>query len=123
MITAFRPLRRRRFAMALALAPLLALGCAAAPRGQLDEARGQIVALRTELAQSKDVGAKLRTQNRDISARAVEDSRRLAILEETNDRLEQSVAAYQKERDEYAAALDQINREVASAASDATRRK
>jgi chromosome segregation ATPase len=121
MIAAHQPFRVRR--LALALAPALVVGCATAPHAQLEESRGQIVALRAELAQAKDVGAKLRTQNRDISARAVEDSRRLAILEETNERLGRSVAAYQKERDEYAAALDQINREVASAASEAVRRK
>lgn len=89
----------------------------------MEESRGQTLALRAELVQAKDTAAKLRTQNRDVAARAVEDSRRLATLEETNERLEKSVVAYQQERDEYAAALDRINREVASAASDSVPRK
>ncbi len=121
MNAAILDLRRLRFA--IALVPLLVAGCASAPRSALDESRGQTLALRAELVQAKDTAAKLRTQNRDISARAVEDSRRLATLEETNDRLEKSVIAYQHERDEYAAALERINHEVASAASDSVPRK
>ena len=113
----------RRPRWPLALLPALMVGCASAPRSALEESRGQVLALRTELAQAKDTTAKLRTLNRDISARAVEDSRRLSTLEETNDRLEKSVVAYQQERDEYAAALDQINRQVASAGSDPAVRK
>lgn len=121
MIASIPWTRRRRFA--IAIGPLLLAGCASAPRSALEESRGQTLALRGELVQAKDTAAKLRTQNRDIAARAVEDSRRLATLEETNDRLEKSVGAYQQERDEYAAALERINREVASAASDSVPRK
>lgn len=109
--------------LGLILSVLSLMGCASVPRGQVEEARGQVLALRTELAQTKDVAAKLRTQNRDLSARAVEDGRRLSALEETNDRLEQSVAAYQEEREQYAAALDRIKREIASASSEAVRRQ
>ncbi len=112
----------RRVAMLGPIA-LASVGCASVPRGQVEEARGQVLALRTELAQTKDVAAKLRTQNREISARAVEDSRRLTSLEESNERLEQSVASYQQEREQYAAALDRIKREIASASSEAVRRQ
>ena len=112
---------RRRWLWTIAL--LAAAGCASAPRAQLDEARGQVHALRTELAQAKDVAAKLRTQNRDVASRTVDDSGRLAALEEANARLERSVAAYQEEREQYAAALDQIKRDVASAVDEAGQRK
>ena len=118
---AIHPIRRWRFASVVV--PLILGGCASAPRSALDESRGQTLALRAELVQAKDTAAKLRTQNRDITARAIEDSRRLATLEETTDRLEKSVVAYQQERDEYAVALERINHEVASAASDSVPRK
>ncbi len=87
-------------------------GCTSVPRGVHEESRQQIVALRAELAQSQNQLAKLRTQNRDIVARAVEDARRISTLEETNDRLEQSVLAYQDEREEYARSLREIKQKV-----------
>ena len=42
--------------------------------------------------------ARIRSQNRDLSERAVDDARRLAQLEDVNTRLETSVQAYQDER-------------------------
>lgn len=53
----------------------------------------------------------------------MEDSRRLSALEDANARLEQSVAAYQEEREQYAADFEKIKRQVASATSDAVRRQ
>lgn len=99
------------------------VGCAAVPRGQVEEARSQILALRTELAQAKDTAARLRTQNRDISARAVEDARRITALEDSVARLEASVAVYQDEREKYAAAFNRIKSEIASASDEAVRRQ
>ena len=46
----------------------------------------------------KDRTLALQAQNRDLSERAVDDSRRLAQLEDVNSRLETSVQAYQDER-------------------------
>lgn len=100
---------------ALPLAGLMALalsGCASAPRGQLEDCRQQNLALQAQLAQTKDLAAKLRTQNRDMASRSVEDARRLIALEDANARLERSVTAYQSERDQYAAALEQIKSQV-----------
>lgn len=98
--------------LALALAPMLAMGCAAVPRTDLDIARQQVRDLRTELADAKDTTARLKAQNRDMATRAVEDGRRLAELEDSNTQLEKSVAAYQDERDQYATALNQIRSAV-----------
>ena len=112
--------RSRTRGLALAIAPILAIGCASVPRTDLDTARSQVRALRSELAEAKDSTARLRSQNRDMAARAVEDYRRLTELEDSNTHLEKSVAAYQQERNEYASALDQIRQAVV--ASGETRR-
>ena len=48
--------------------------------------------------------ARIAGQNRDLSERAVDDSRRLAQLEDVNSRLETSVQAYQDERSRLEAA-------------------
>ena len=47
---------------------------------------------------------------------------RLAELEQSNEHLEKSVAAYQDERDQYASALDEIRRDVAAGASKSSSR-
>ena len=68
--------------------PLLARGLAGArvpacvPRQQLDECRRLSQTLRSENAQLKDQMLALKGQNRDFAERAVDDSRRLAQLEE-----------------------------------------
>ena len=92
-------------------------GCASVPRSQMEETRQQVVSLRAELAQSKDLAQKFRTQNREISARAVEDARRIASLEGANQALEDSVLAYQDEREKYAASLRAIQNEVLASAT------
>lgn len=104
--------RGRRPSIATTLIALGLVGCTAVPRGRLEESRQQILSLRAELAQTKDQAARLRTQNREIAARSVEDVRRLSALEEANERLEQSVIAYQEERDQYASSFEAIRREV-----------
>src|SRR4051794_18226191 len=79
-------------------AGILIPGCRLAPRSELDECRRLSQTLRSENAQLKDRTLALQSQNRDLSERAVDDSRRLAQLEEVNTRLETSVQAYQDER-------------------------
>ncbi|MDB5350879.1 MAG: flagellar motor protein [Planctomycetota bacterium] len=115
--------RGPRGAGVIALGVALA-GCASVPRGQMEDCRQQSLALQAELSQTKDLAARLRTQNRDMAARSVEDARRLTALEETNDRLERSITAYQDERNQYAAALDQIKSQVlASGGSSESRNR
>ncbi len=89
-------------------------GCASVPASEMEVCRKQNQALQAQLAQTKDLAARLRTQNRDMAARAVEDARRMADLEQANDHFEKSLATYQEERDQYAAALDEIRRDVAA---------
>ena len=50
----------------------------------------------------------LRSQNQDLSERAVDDARRLALLETANERLETSVQAYQDERMRLEAAYKEL---------------
>ena len=87
-----------RFSPLLAGALMAAAGCRVAPRQQLDDCHKLSQTLRSENSQLKDQMLVLRSQNQDFSERAVDDARRLAQLEESNDRLETSVQAYQDER-------------------------
>jgi hypothetical protein len=87
----------RTIPLSIALA-ILAPGCQLAPRSELEECRRLSQTLRSENAQLKDRALALQAQNRDLSERAVDDSRRLSQLEEVNTRLETSVQAYQDER-------------------------
>ena len=109
--------RGRRSFLATGLLCLGLLGCAAIPRSQYEETRRQVLTLRAEVARTKDKAAKLSTQNREVVARAVEDARRIAALEEANEGLERSVVAYQDERDQYAEALRVIKSQVLASAS------
>ena len=69
-----------------------------APPSSSTTATGSARPLRSENAQLKDQMLALRSQNQDFSERAVDDARRLAQLESSNQRLETSVQAYQDER-------------------------
>jgi hypothetical protein len=67
-------------------------------REQMEECHRLSQTLRTENAQLKDQVLALRSQNQDLSERSVDDVRRIAQLEDVNQRLETSVEAYQDER-------------------------
>jgi len=82
----------------LAAAALVASGCRMAPRQEVDDCHRLSQTLRSENAGLKDQMMALRSQNQDFSERAVDDARRLAQLESSNQRLETSVQAYQDER-------------------------
>jgi len=69
-----------------------------APRQEVDDCHRLSQTLRSENATLKDQMLVLRSQNQDFSERAVDDARRLAQLESSNQRLETSVQAYQDER-------------------------
>jgi hypothetical protein len=102
----------RRFSrpwfLLLAGALMTAAGCSVAPRQQLEECHRLSQTLRSENAQLKDQTLALRSQNQDFSERAVDDARRLAQLEESNQRLETSVQAYQDERSRLESAYKEL---------------
>jgi hypothetical protein len=102
----------RRFSsrsfLLLAGALMAAAGCRMAPRQQLDDCHKLSQTLRSENAQLKDEMLALRSQNQDFSERAVDDARRLAQLEESNQRLETSVQAYQDERSRLESAYKEL---------------
>ncbi len=104
--------RARRFSSRLTLllagASMAAAGCQVAPRQQLDECHKLSQTLRSENAQLKDQMLVLRSQNEDFSERAVDDARRLAQLEESNQQLETSVQAYQDERSRLESAYKEL---------------
>jgi chromosome segregation ATPase len=82
----------------LAAVAFVASGCHMAPRQEVDDCHRLSQTLRSENAALKDQMLALRSQNQDFSERAVDDARRLAQLESSNQRLETSVQAYQDER-------------------------
>jgi hypothetical protein len=99
---------RLKSALLLLSVALLAPGCQIVPRQQVDECRRLSQTLRSENAQLKDQMLALKGQNRDFAERAVDDSRRLAQLEEANNRLETSVQAYQDERTKLESAFKEL---------------
>lgn len=108
------PVRMRatlRLAAALATASAAA-GCAFVPRAQLDDCHKLSRTLQAETARLKDANVSLRSRERDLAERSVDDARRIAALEEANQRLESSILAYQQDRDRLAAAFDRIQADL-----------
>ncbi len=106
MASAFRP--PRYLPGWLAVLALLGPGCRMAPQQDLEECHRLSQTLRSENAGLKDQMLALRSQNQDLSERAVDDARRLALLEASNQRLETSVQAYQDERSRLEDAYKQL---------------
>ncbi len=96
----------------LSLAVLLASGtlpgCGIVPRSRMEESQKVSQLLRTENARLKDQVLSLQSQNRDLADRAVDDLRRLTAHEQAIERLEQTVHAYQGDRERLAAAYEQL---------------
>jgi hypothetical protein len=90
------------------IAALLASGCSFVPRTQVEECHRLSQTLRSENAQLKDQVLAIKSQNRDLSERAVDDSRRLTQLEEANNRLVESVQTYQDERSRLETAFKEL---------------
>jgi chromosome segregation ATPase len=78
------------------------------PRADVDECQRLSQALRTDNARLKDQVLALQNQNRDLAERAVDDSRRLAVQDETIERLGRSVQAYQADRSKLESAYHQL---------------
>ena len=97
-----------RAPLVLAAAAFVASGCRMAPRQEVDDCHRLSQTLRSENAELKDQMLALRSQNQDFSERAVDDARRLAQLETSNQRLETSVQAYQDERTRLEAAYKEL---------------
>lgn len=113
---------------------VLALACAAAGPGcnqfgsrqRLEEGRRTIQALRSDNDLLKDQLLTLRNENRDLSERAVDDSRRIAALAESVEEYRGSIHAYQADRNElkesFRAVRDSLPAAVRSALADSDRR-
>jgi outer membrane protein OmpA-like peptidoglycan-associated protein len=110
-----RPARRSLWAM-MGIGAVLCAGCTSGPRARLRDCERISQTVRSENAQLKDVALKLRTHNQDLAQRTVDDGRRIQALDKANHRLEQSVLAYQEERDRLAAAFEQFKTQLQAAA-------
>ena len=106
MVRALPPVRMRWLWFLAAL--VVSSGCSLVPRASMDECQRLSQMLRTDNARLKDQVLALQSQNRDYAERAVDDSRRLAIQDETIERLEHSVQAYQTDRSKLESAYEQL---------------
>lgn len=91
-------------------------GCSLVPTSRLDDCHKLSQTLQTENSRLKDLALKHRSQNRDLTQRAVDDADRLRKQDEAIARLEQSVQAYQDEREQMAAAFERIKGKIQAAA-------
>jgi chemotaxis protein MotB len=91
-------------------------GCSFVPTSRLDDCHKLSQTLQSENSRLKDLALKYRSQNRDLTQRAVDDADRLRKQDEAIARLEQSVQAYQDEREQMAAALERIKGQVQASA-------
>jgi chemotaxis protein MotB len=94
---------------ALTLALGLA-GCSMVPKSRLDDCAKVAQSLRAENAQLKDATLSLKGENTDLTQRAVDDGRKIAALEEANERFEASVQAYIDEREKLNESFEQVRR-------------
>ncbi len=95
-------------------------GCAWVPQSRLEECHQYSQTLQAENDRLKDSTLSLRSQNRNLNQRAVEDARRLRVQEDEVERLSQSVTAYQQDRDQLAAAYERLKGEIRSTATAST---
>ena len=91
-------------------------GCSFVPTSRLDDCHKLSQTLQAENSRLKDLALKYRSQNRDLTQRAVDDADRLRKQDEAIARLEQSVQAYQDEREQMAAALERIKGQIQASA-------
>jgi hypothetical protein len=73
------------------------------------------------MVQLRDETTQLRGKNRDLTARAIDDARRIGTLEQSNQQLERSVLVYQEERDRLVEAFESLQKQIRSAAVDGPR--
>ncbi len=110
---AIRPPRLALATTAVALAGVT--GCGLVPQSRLDECHRVTQQIRADNSRLKDLALDLRAQNQDLSQRAVDDARRLAAEQEAREHLENSVQAYQAERDKLAAAFEVLKSQIRTA--------
>ena len=91
-------------------------GCSFVPTSRLDDCHKLSQTVQSENSRLKDLALKYRSQNRDLTQRAVDDADRLRKQDEAIARLEQSVQAYQDEREQMATALERIKGQVQASA-------
>jgi chemotaxis protein MotB len=92
------------------------VGCGLVPRSRLDECHRVTQTLRADNHRLEDVAHDLRAQNQDLTQRAVDDARRIALQEEAVERLEKSVLGYQADRERITRELDVLSGQVREAA-------
>jgi len=105
----------RRTGVVWLLLCLAAPGCAFVPKSRLDDAAKVTQSLRSENAQLKDTALSLKGENSDLTRRALDDTRKIATLEDANTRLETNVQAYIDERDDLNDSFQRFKRQAQAA--------
>ena len=110
-----RPGRARAAALLILILPaLVGPGCAFVPKSRLDDAQKVVQNLRSQNAQLKDQAVTLKSQNQDLTLRAVDDGRSIRALETANEQYERSIQGYQEDREQYQAAFRDLRARVGS---------
>jgi phage shock protein A len=99
-------------AVALATALFSIGGCGFVAPGRYERSVGYYRSLQAENAQLKDVEARLRTKYNDLARRTRADEGLARDQAERIAALEESVAAYRRDRDRMATAFEQLRGEV-----------
>ena len=120
-LTARRPFSARTRVALLVLAAGLGLtsgsGCGFVPTNRLNDSQKLSQSLQAETSKLKDAIVQLRAQNQELARRSGDDLRTIQDQAETIKRLETSIVAYQKDREQMALELDQIRQGVRAASS------
>lgn len=103
----------------LCLLVLMTSGCSTwSWQGQFKDGERLTRVIHAENARLKDLVVQLRSSNEDMAQRALDDSARIAKLEEENQVLTGSVASYQSERERMAKAFQNLQQQVQVALTD-----
>lgn len=93
-------------------------GCGFVPTNRLNDSQKLSQSLQAETSKLKDAIVRLRAQNQELARRSSDDLRTMQDQAETIKRLETSIVAYQKDREQMAAELDRIRQGVRAASLD-----
>jgi chemotaxis protein MotB len=106
----------RRFAPTFVVGCALAgSGCAVVPKSQLDECHQVSQTLQADNSRLKDTILSLRSKNEDLTQREVDDAKRLEVQDREIQRLTADIGSFQEEREQLAAAYQQLKRQIESA--------
>ena len=114
---------RARLALAVLTMSNIGIGCALAPKSQLEDARKRVQSLQADNQRLREVALNIRGRNRELAQRAIDDARLLQAREDAVREYETSLAAARADREELLGLVDEIRTQVRSASSGSNPRR